>query len=379
MRRWLSQVPEDMLLKSESSCASSLYEPTGTHTLKRYCKDEGIPYSDFDYPVSRETFVKYALSFQKTLVPEVEDLIVTSVSRVGERFRLQLNNGESVRTEKVIVATGLEHMERMPEQLMRLPDELRSHCSQHYDFNEFKGKDVLVMGAGQSALETVAILRDKGASARLMVRRSSVTWNPIRPRVHRSWYQRLRRPRTRFGDGLGHWVYDNLQGVFRNLPRDIRHQKVRTALGPAGTRWLQDRIVGHIPIFLDHDLRTAEARGGRVALTAVDRNAGIHEFVVDHVIAATGYKFDVQKLPFLDQDVKARIAHEDYWPRLSSNFESSVEGLYFTGLGSAITFGPAMRFLAGADYTTRRISRHLARKLGRNVPNVASSEKCPEW
>ena len=378
MRRWLSQMPEDMLLKSESSCASSLYEPTATHTLKRYCIDNEVPYSDFETPVSRATFVKYALAFQTTLVPNVEEVFVTSVSRFGDGFQLVLSDGTTVQTENVIVATGLDHMEYMPEPIAHLPIELRSHGSQHYDFNEFKGKDVIVIGAGQSALEAVAILHDKGASARLMVRQPSVVWNPIRPRVHRSWYQRLRRPRTRFGDGLGHWVYDDLLGFYRHLPRHIRLEKARTALGPAGARWLRDRIDGHVPILLNHDLRGVEARGARVALQVADHDKEIHELIADHVLAATGYKFDIRKLPFLSQDVKSQITHEEQSPRLTSNFESSTRGLYFTGLASTNSFGPAMRFLAGADYTARRISRHLAYKRGLHIPKFAKSEKCPE-
>ena len=46
MRRWLYLVPEHMLLKSES-CASSLYDPVGLHTLARYCRDEGILYPEY--------------------------------------------------------------------------------------------------------------------------------------------------------------------------------------------------------------------------------------------------------------------------------------------------------------------------------------------
>jgi hypothetical protein len=50
---------------------------------------------------------------------------------------------------------------------------------------------------------------------------------------------------------------------------------------------------------------------------------------------------------------------EQRQPVLSSHFESSVPGLYFTGLASASCFGPAMRFLHGADYTARRVSQHI--------------------
>jgi hypothetical protein len=379
MRRWLSQMPKQMLLKSESSCASSLYEPTGLHTLAHFCSEKGISCPDLGTPVSRELFVKYALWFQQTLVPDVEDVVVTSVRKLGDRFELRLNGGETLDVGKVIVATGLDHMAYIPEQIAQLPTELRSHTADYYDFSRFKGNDVIVIGAGQSALEAAAILNEEGASVRILVREPRVIWNPVRPLVHRSFYQRLRKPRTRFGDGLGHWVYDNIPGVFRYLPQHIRLEKVRTALGPAGARWLKDRIIGKVPTLVSHQVRGAVARNGRVTLQLTDANGKLQEIVTDHVIAATGYKFNFQYLPFLDQAIKLQLKHEQQSPRLSSNFESSVPGLYFTSLGSANSFGPAMRFLAGADYTARRISSQLVRGQNLRIRSFAPSEKCPEF
>jgi hypothetical protein len=71
MHRWLCQMPERMLLESESSCASSLHESRGIDTLARYREVRRIEYSDFRTPVSRALSSKHALSFQRTLVPEV--------------------------------------------------------------------------------------------------------------------------------------------------------------------------------------------------------------------------------------------------------------------------------------------------------------------
>jgi hypothetical protein len=47
-------------------------------------------------------------------------------------------------------------------------------------------------------------------------------------------------------------------------------------------------------------------------------------------------------------------------PILSAHFESSVPGLYFAGLPSAYSFGPVMRFVAGAAFTAHKISVQLA-------------------
>lgn len=377
MRRWLTQMPKAMLLKSES-CASNLFDPTGHYTLAQYCSDKAIPYPEYGTPVSRELFAQYALSFQRSQVPQVEDVTITAIHKVDGGFELQLSSGETLRAEKVILATGMDHMAYIPGELARLPTDLRSHTADHSDFGEFNGKEVAVVGAGQSALETAAILCEIGASVSLLVRKSDVIWNSTPTLTHRSWFERLRAPRTRFGDGLGLWLYDNVPGLFHRLPQRLRLEKVRTALGPAGAWWLKDRVVGRLPILLGHRIRGAEARGGRVTLRVTDQSQRNRDIIVDHVIAATGYRFNIEYLPFLDQSLKQRLRHEDGSPRLSVNFESSVPGVYFTGLGSANSFGPAMRFVAGADYPARRIACHLARTQRLPIRQFAKYEKCVE-
>jgi len=87
-----------------------------------------------------------------------------------------------------------------------MPSELRSHSADHYELSKFAGKDVAVIGGGQSALETVAIMREEGASVSLVVRALALVWNRILSSARRSAYSRLRRPRTRLGDGLQLWV-----------------------------------------------------------------------------------------------------------------------------------------------------------------------------
>jgi hypothetical protein len=83
----------------------------------------------------------------------------------------------------------------------------------------------------------------------------------------------------------------------------------------------------------------------------------------DHVIAATGYKVDLRRLGFLGTELQTDLRMADYTPVLSPNFESSVPNLYFVGLAAANTFGPVMRFLLGARYTARRITRHISQPV----------------
>jgi cation diffusion facilitator CzcD-associated flavoprotein CzcO len=372
MYRWLSQMPKGMFLKSEG-CASSLSDPTARYTLARYCAERGVPYGERGAPVSLEVFAQYALSFQRALVPNVEEVMVDRVDASSDGFELRLADGATMRASKVIVATGLEHAAHIPPVLAGLPSELLSHSADHYDLSRFKGRDVTVIGAGQSALEAAALLSEEGATVRLIVRKPSLVWNRTPKFVRRPLYQRLRRPLSNLGEGLELWVCCTAPTLFHHLPQRIRFERVKTVLGPAGAWWLKDRVMGRVPTFLGHFVRRAEVRSDRALLQLAGQDGQVVDITTDHVIAATGYRFDLQRLPFLSQNLKSRLRAKQQ-PVLSSHFESSVPGLYFTGLASASCFGPAMRFLHGADYTARRVSHHIV--AGRNQNGWPPAFQC---
>ena len=381
MHRWRAQMPKEMFLKSEG-CGSSLSDPTGQRTLARYCAEEGLPYGAWGAPVSREIFAQYATSFQQHYVPNLEDAMVTMVGKSRDTFELGLSSGQRLNADNVIIATGLEHMAYTPPVVSQLPESLWSHSADHFDLSPFKGKDVTVIGGGQSALETAALLHEEGASVRLLVRKRSVAWNPTPSVADRTLYQRLRHPRTNLGNGLQLWFYAEAPWLFRHLPQRIRLERAKTVLGPAGAWWLKERIVGRIPILLGHSVLNSEARGGRAVLYVSDHDGRSTDLATDHVIAATGYRYQLGRLPFLSEDLKSRLRHEQQLPALSANFESSVSGLYFAGLASTYSFGPAMRFVHGASYTAQCISNHVAtsRRSRKVAPAVrfARAPKCQE-
>jgi hypothetical protein len=119
---------------------------------------------------------------------------------------------------------------------------------------------------------------------------------------------------------------------------------------------------GRIPMLLGREIVNAEARDGRVALTLVDHlgNGETHGF--DHVIAATGYRTDMRKLPFLAPELRARISIGGTKPNVSDNFETDVPGLYATGMAAMESFGPLLRFMVGAEFAAPRLASHLEKK-----------------
>ena len=148
--------------------------------------------------------------------------------------------------------------------------------------------------------------------------------------------------------------------LFRYLPEEFRHKVIRKHLGPSAGWWTRAPIEAHVEVMLETQMADAAARGDEVDLTLVSASGTRRTETVDHVIAATGYRPDLRRLPFLDAELRTYIAATDHIPHLSGKFETSVPGLFVTGLAAAYTFGPVLRFAYGADFTARTLTRHLA-------------------
>ncbi len=135
-------------------------------------------------------------------------------------------------------------------------------------------------------------------------------------------------------------------------------------LGPAGSWWLRPRIEGHIDVRPRSAVVEAQIEDGRVRLR-LQGPTGVEELSVDKVVAGTGYRTDLARLPFLDQDLRDSVASVPGLPGvpvLDRWFQSSsVPDLHFVGYTAAISFGPLMRFVYGTDFTARRLARRLRR------------------
>ena len=92
----------------------------------------------------------------------------------------------------------------------------------------------------------------------------------------------------------------------------------------------------------------------------------------DHVIAGTGYRVDLQRIPFLENEMIRQIRCVEGSPVLSTNFESSIPGVYFVGVSAALSFGPLLRFACGAKFAAPRLARRLKRVLPRTSVNGAA-------
>jgi thioredoxin reductase len=364
MHPWRTAMPEGMFLKSQGF-ASNLSDPDGTHTLAAFCRAKGLPYADYGLPVPLDTFIAYGQWFQSELVPELEETLVSRVRGGDDSFELTLATGETLRAGRAVIATGIEHFAHVPAELAGLPAGLCTHASAHTDLSVFRGQQVVVVGAGQSALETAALLHENGAAAQIVMREAEVVWNGPPLPLERPLRQRLAEPEAGLGSGWTTWFYSRHPKLFRHLPRSTRVYRARTALGPAGASWLRPRVEGEIPILAGQSLSWAKAGPTGVTLGLAGCDGSSRELAADHLIAATGYRADLGRLAFLDDRLRPGLRTLAGTPVVGGDYQSSIPGLYFVGPGVAPTFGPVMRFVYGADHAARAAAPRLAGAVGR--------------
>jgi thioredoxin reductase len=373
MQAWTEQMPKGMRLKSDGF-ASSLSDPESVFTLAHFCQERGIPFAESGLPVPIEVFSSYGLEFQKRFVPEVENKRVTSLRRSSDGFQVELEDGEVVEARQVVVAVGIRHFRYIPPVLSALPRELVSHSSDHSSLDRFKGKQVAVVGAGASALDLAALLHQAGASVHLVARKTTIRFHDPPGSAPRSLLQRIRAPKTGLGPGWKAFWCVNAPLVFRRLPEQFRVDTVRRLLSPAPGWFVKQDVVGKVPFHLGVEIAKAETQDDGVRLALSD-GANNPMLMVDHVIAATGYRVDLRRLTFVDRDLLAGIRSVEQSPVLSSHFETSVPGLYFMGMAAANTLGPLMCFVFGTQFASRRLSKHLAESANSNlVRNTAMAQ-----
>jgi cation diffusion facilitator CzcD-associated flavoprotein CzcO len=372
MQLWRAAMPRGMFLKSQGF-ASNLSDPHGTHTLEEFCQATGRPYASYGLPVPLSTFVSYGQWFRAELLPDLEEVLVSDIAAGHDGFRLSLANSEQVQARNVVVAVGVEHFAYLPEPFSALPSWACTHTSAHSDLMAFRGQDVLVVGAGQSALETAALLHEHGAAVQVLVRESKLAWNGMPLAPDRPLPQRMREPESGLGSGWGTWFYTNHPDLFRHLPKSTRVYRARTALGPAGASWLRSRVEGQFPVHTGRSVTWAKAQGTTVRLGVTSADGSTRELGADHLIAGTGYRTDLARLPFLGDQLRSQLRTLAGSSVVRGGYQSSVPGLYFIGPAVAPSMGPVMRFVFGSAHAAKTVTRQLADTVSRRSQAAAVS------
>ena len=355
---WRAAMPKGMFLKSHGF-ASNLSDPAGTRTLETFCKATGRDYAPVGRPVPLADFVSYGQWFQSECGLAVEEKNVSNITACADGFALDVD-GEQVIARRVVMAIGVGHFAHIPEVLSELSAELCTHSSRHADPAAFAGREIVIVGAGQSALELAALMHENGTAVRILARGDGALWNGV-PRVPPvPLIDRLKSPEACLGDGWKLWFYANRPGVFRRLPSEARVRRARRVLGPAGANWLRDRVEGQVPILTGQSVTWAKSLDGRVRLGIDGPGKTTIELEADHVIAATGYRVRLDRLTFLSKEIRSKLKTLDGSPVVGPDYQSSVAGVYFIGTAVAPTFGPVARFVCGAHHAASTLAPQLA-------------------
>ncbi|MEU2428245.1 NAD(P)/FAD-dependent oxidoreductase [Streptomyces sp. NPDC007861] len=343
-----------VLEKSESVGASwrGHYDRLHLHTTRRLSGLPGLPMPRrFGRWVARDDVIryleKYAEFHELELVTGVE---VTRIEPAGDDWLLHASGGRRLTGRAVVVATGHNHTPRLPDWPGRdtYAGELL-HASAYRNAAPYAGKDVLVVGVGNTGAEIAVDLVEGGAErVRLavrtvphIVRRSTAGWPAQRTGI---LVRRLPvRLVDRAGDLVGRISVPDLSAQGLPRPDTGLYSRVRQ---------------GAIPV---QDVGLIEAvRSGRVEVVAAVESFDDSKVVLadgshltpDAVVAATGYSRALEPLVghlgVLD-DRGRPVAHGGRAPR-------QAPGLYFTGFTNPIS--GMFREMA---LDARKIAKTLAR------------------
>ncbi|MEU9142834.1 NAD(P)/FAD-dependent oxidoreductase [Streptomyces sp. NPDC048349] len=332
------------------------YDRLHLHTTRRLSALPGLPMPRrFGGWVSRDDVVryleKYAEFHELEIVTGVE---VTRLERDADGgWTLHATGGRVLTAAAVVVATGFNHTPRLPDWPGRdaYTGQLL-HAADYRDPTPYAGRDVLVVGVGNTGAEIAVDLAEGGAArvrlavrtAPHIVRRSTCGWPAQRTGIL------VRRLPVRLVDRLGALV------ARASVPDLSQYGLPRPSTG------LYSRVKeGAIPV---QDVGLIDAvRSGRVEpVAAVEAFDGAEVVLADGsritpdaVVAATGYSRALEGLVGGLEDV----LDERGRPRThGAHTPARAPGLYFTGFSNPIS-GMFREMARDAEEIARAVQRRL--------------------
>lgn len=346
MSFWDQQMPAGMCLRS-SWDASHIADPKSEFTLDAYRNQNG---NHIGKPIPLERFVGYGQWFQRKAVPDLERRRVRSVDLDPRGFRVSLSDGEEYLSRRIVLAAGIGTFAVRPQVFEGIHRSLASHSTEQKDLSKFKGKRVAIIGGGQSALESAALLKEAGIESEVITRADHLNWVGKHVKLHRLGpLSRLMYSKCDVGPaGISRLVA--APHLFRTLPRRFQDRTAYRAIRPAGAGWLQPRLTG-VSITLGRKVVAATPTGSQLHLKLDDGS----ERIVDHALLATGFRVDVSRYGFLSPAILQHLETVNGYPVLQRGLESSVKGLHFLGKPASWSFGPLLCFVSGTEFAANEL------------------------
>ncbi|MBL0385604.1 NAD(P)-binding domain-containing protein [Tumebacillus sp. ITR2] len=342
---WKNQMPQNMFIRTPHDFVS-FSDPKDEWTIHRFADETE---TEIITPLPRTTFVQYGIWFAEKAGVEFTPKLIHQVELTDNmEYRVQTETGSVFYARNVIVATGVEHYKYVPEILNALPSSVFSHPSGYTDFNKFQGQKVAVLGSGQSAWEAAGLLHIAGAESELLYRRDHANYG---------------------GSYQSEIDLRELGNIFYELPIEQKSQEWGHSPGSVA-HFLRPYVEGKVPELGGVQITSVSLTlDGRAK---IDMSTGeSREF--DHIISATGFHINLDRVPFLNQELREQIEREDrfeQFPKVDEHFQSNLSGLYFAGPLSSHSHGPTFRFILGLKKTALTIIPHLLKRQPVRSANI---------
>lgn len=342
MEFWKKNMPDGMYLRSDLSWHLDADE---IYTMKAFIYSEGISMNSAE-PVSLEFYLNYTKWFTEQTKPNIHEAYVRKLTKIDGGFVAELDDNSIIEAKNVVIAIGMQYFINQPVELIKLlPTGRYSHTCETIDFNKFNNKRILIIGGRQSAFEWAALLNEKNTA-----------------HIHISY----RHSTPEFKAANWSWVEDIVNNMndtpawFSKLSEEEK-EAYRIRLWSEGRLkiepWLEKRINSkNITLHPKTNIvKTEKGNDHSISILLSDDSS----FEVDHIILATGYKVDMDKMSFIDASLLKSIQHANGIPILDSHFQSNLTGLYFTGINASFSFGPFFGFTIGARAAAKLIGERL--------------------
>lgn len=342
---WRNNMPQGMLLRS--TCDWSL-DPLGIHSIDAYLDKLGKRCSQVE-PLSRNFYLDYASWFQEQKAIRSLDSRITSLVSDGTDLIAVSDNGSRIRSRCVVLAIGFGNFAHVPPELAPMfPRDRYHHTCDLVDFRQLENRRVLIIGGRQSAFEWTALIREAGAEAVHVSYRHDTPsfktsdWNWVSGLVDRmsadpGWYRRLSTEEK------------------AELNRRF-WEEGRLKLEP----WLASRI-DHPAVQLHPNTQVKDTRVGDSGILVTLDNE--ETLTVDEVVFATGYRVDLQSVPFLANGLLSSLQTRDGFPELDVQFQTNVPGLYITSLAATRDFGSFLAFTVSVRAQAHIIGQAIRERL----------------
>lgn len=341
---WKKNMPYNMYLRSGCDWH---YDPYNQATIEQYLIEQQQHPDDVE-PISLDWYLGYVEWFQRQkgispLSLKVQQLDYNDTEAV---YQAQLSDGSTLVADRVVLALGFKYFKNTPEPYTSIfPSEYFSHTCDCVKLSQFEGKRVLLVGGRQSAFEWAALLHEAGAEA-----------------IHLSY----RHATPAFAAADWSWVNPIVDGIaedpnwFRRMSAD-EQQSVSRRLWAEGRLKLEPWLVSRI----DNPHTHLHPESYPVATEKMPNGLGVHlkngkTIEVDHIILATGYKVNVENIPFLKTgNILPNLDTHNGFPVLDEHLQSNLSGLYFTSMCATQDFGPFFAFTVAVRTSAKLIGHCL--------------------